>query len=1311
MCKGGQNTTTTSSSANPAAETAYYNLLGQAQNTAATPYQPYTGELTAPVNSQQQTGISGINANANYAQPFLQQALNYGVIGATPLTAAQIQQYSSPYTSSVVDATQNQFNNQNAIQQQGVVSNAVASGAFGGNRVPVAQAVLAGQQQTAQAPVIAGLENQGYTTGLNTALTEQQAAAQGAYSLGNLGVAGQNAALTGANAQVGAGSLEQSTQQAQDQALYQQYINQQAYPFQTEQWLAGIDTGVGSNLGGTSSTTGPPPNQTAQDLGLGIAGVGAAGSLASGLGGSAGLLAALKDGGVASGKPRTIPETLETLHAQQRQLLAGHRRAQLFPEGTKELPLPRGIKKVDADGGVVHYDPDRISAEEIKHLSKHGRENEFLDLGPFNKSDIEHRIRGGEHPLTVVERDHRGVEVRAAGGTVSTAHHQLAAMERTKSPGHRLSIEHPFATLGARLRRASGGFVPSRATGGANYSTFGGGFGAAVTPYSGATGYVPSIGITHGQLPQSRGQSQQPSVMDQMKQIGQLANMFNNKNSNNGVAGPMNLTPQYSAPVGAVMPIGTSPEAYSPTDYSGSGGQIYARGGGVHGYADGGGDDDTFGAPSSGVLPVTSSPPTQAFSQPAPEPINIRQRIIDEAASAGIDPSFALKQAGQESGMHQYNPDGGVITSPKGAAGVGQLMPGTAKDLGVDPSDPAQNVHGMIAYDKQLYDKYGGNYDAVAAAYNAGPSRYDAVLRGERPLPAETAKYVSGITGHSPALHNSPIGWSENPNPQPSRGAMSEQPDSGVSPSGGGFFDKTHNLWPAMMAAGLGMMASRSPFLGNAIGEGGLSGMQVYSNEVAQEHAGAVKQQEIDQAARKLDMEMHHQQSTLDLETRKANETESNNSAKLAEEIRNHTLERNKPIVTYNRDGSQNLISPITGLPITQGPQAPGSSPSPALTPGQSAPQSGLHSGGDYTMSQTPNGGFQSSPQQQPQQQQQGAARPAVFQPVAEKDNIPEGLQPPSSFRDEDYLKTIPADDVPLVRGLTDYQLNPSSFSLRSPHAGVPSERERLISEAARYTTDPKTGAAEYDQTLYPAKQKAVNDFLSGTSPQSSATVMTAGNTAIQHASELYDLVDKIKTLPPDQQSWFSKSMDSISAAATSTGIPYATYAAQQIKNSGLAGTPAGEMLARWADAKQRYSEEVTRFYSGGNGSEAERDRSISLLDPAKSAAELKGSIAQDMTMLRDKVETYNHRLMAGMGPSAWKTALRQDPNLVTVYNSSRNVLDRIGAAEQQRTSGTGQVTPPSQNHPAPADRFKQLRGTGMSAQDAYAQMHKEGYQ
>ena len=147
---------------------------------------------------------------------------------------------------------------------------------------------------------------------------------------------------------------------------------------------------------------------------------------------------------------RTVPETRATLLAQQHQLINGQRAVQMFPRGTRQLPLPHGMSRVATAAGVFHFDPKKISAAAIKHASAAGRENEILGLGPVSKAETLHRIARGETPAAVVERRPNGVEVRAAAGTLHTVPHQIRAMMPTKSPGSRLSVESPASVISRR---------------------------------------------------------------------------------------------------------------------------------------------------------------------------------------------------------------------------------------------------------------------------------------------------------------------------------------------------------------------------------------------------------------------------------------------------------------------------------------------------------------------------------------------------------------------------------------------------------------------------------------------------------------------------------------------------------------------------------------------------------------------------------------------------------------------------------------------------------------------------------------------
>jgi hypothetical protein len=82
--------------------------------------------------------------------------------------------------------------------------------------------------------------------------------------------------------------------------------------------------------------------------------------------------------------------------------------------------------------------------------------------------------------------------------------------------------------------------------------------------------------------------------------------------------------------------------------------------------------------------------------------------------------------------------------STKGAIGLAQLMPGTARILGVNPHDPRENLEGGARYLSQQYRKF-GDWRLALAAYNAGPNAVER-YRGVPPY-AETQTYVKRILG------------------------------------------------------------------------------------------------------------------------------------------------------------------------------------------------------------------------------------------------------------------------------------------------------------------------------------------------------------------------------------------------------------------------------------------------------------------------------------------------------------------------------------------------------------------------------------
>jgi soluble lytic murein transglycosylase-like protein len=122
----------------------------------------------------------------------------------------------------------------------------------------------------------------------------------------------------------------------------------------------------------------------------------------------------------------------------------------------------------------------------------------------------------------------------------------------------------------------------------------------------------------------------------------------------------------------------------------------------------------------------------------AVSPGSIDPQIQTEAGRQGVAPELLRAVISAESAFVP------CAVSDKGAMGLMQLMPDTAKAMGVtDPMDPSDNLRGGVRYLGQLLERYGGDLSLALSAYNAGPGLVDK-YGGIPPIP-ETQNYVREI--------------------------------------------------------------------------------------------------------------------------------------------------------------------------------------------------------------------------------------------------------------------------------------------------------------------------------------------------------------------------------------------------------------------------------------------------------------------------------------------------------------------------------------------------------------------------------------
>lgn len=260
-----------------------------AMEAAEQPFTPFTGDRFAEFSpdemaafdlTRQLTGAGG--PDLGFSQGVIQDVIGQGLGGIDP---SLLQSYMDPYLEDVLATTQRsdleRFQQQKmALQQQG---GAYGAGAFGGSRFGLAQAQQLKDFSQQQSQQEAGLRSQAFQQGLAGAERGLTRAGAGAIDYANLQQLQQGLGLQGAQALGGIGMQQRGLEQQGLDFQHQEFLREQAFPYEQAQFLAGIGTPIAGVTAGQQTTTetsgGGSPLGTILGLAsmaMGVPGIGAA---------------------------------------------------------------------------------------------------------------------------------------------------------------------------------------------------------------------------------------------------------------------------------------------------------------------------------------------------------------------------------------------------------------------------------------------------------------------------------------------------------------------------------------------------------------------------------------------------------------------------------------------------------------------------------------------------------------------------------------------------------------------------------------------------------------------------------------------------------------------------------------------------------------------------------------------------------------------------------------------------------------------------------------------------------------------------
>jgi len=166
----------------------------------------------------------------------------------------------------------------------------------------------------------------------------------------------------------------------------------------------------------------------------------------------------------------------------------------------------------------------------------------------------------------------------------------------------------------------------------------------------------------------------------------------------------------------------------------------------------------------------------------------------------------------------------------------------------------------------------------------------------------------------------------------------------------------------------------------------------------------------------------------------------------------------------------------------------------------------------------------------------------------------------------------------------------------------------------------------------------SIKEFTSG-GPNSPASIITNGNTAIQHLGRMSELAEK---LGGTNKAWIANGL-----------VNWANIKAEELKNN--------PDLAAYKAAEDRFVEEATKFYRGVGGNKSDIERALDIMRPGQSPDSRRSAILEQAELMQSKINALQGKYQNGVGPAGWKKMMSEaGSEFPIVQKHSAEELEKI---------------------------------------------------